>query len=344
MNGWRRWRRSGGGFGGEAGWVQAVAEEEHQFESGLVGGKMAGEEGALGNERPGGAAVAVGVEGGTFPAPGGDDDRDSLGEGTFDGGHGRDGNVAATQALQDESTDARAEREVDQAPVGTHGKGDDLDGAGKARGEDRAGRGRMGVESDDLAFDEAKAAPVPRTEGRGIFGVPFGGVASDEDFVMEDDEDAAIAGLGGGGHANGGGEIGGAVPGRVRVRAHGAGEDDGLGRGEDAIEEVGGFLEGIGSVGEDDAGYGGIGEEGVDETGEFEDAFGRHVRPGDAVEVGHGEVRDPGERGNLLEEFGAGERGDGAASGSVMAHGDGPSGEDEGDAGKRWIQGGRPER
>jgi hypothetical protein len=202
----------------------------------------------------------------------------------------------------------------------------------------------MGVEPDDLPFDEAKAAAVSRTEGRGIFGVAFGGVASDEDFVMEDNEDAAIAGLRSGSHADGGGEIGGAVPGRVRVRAHGAGEDDGLGRGEDAIEEVSGFLEGIGSVGEDDAGDGGIGEEGVDETGEFEDAFGRHVRPGDAVEVGHRQIRDPGEGGDLLEEFGAGERGDGAAGGCVVAHCNGPSGEDEGDAGKRWIQGGRPER
>ena len=74
------------------------------------------------------------------------------------------------------------------------------------------------------------------------------------DFVVEHGKDAHAGGLRRGGDAHGVQQVQIGVGADGRGRTHGAGDDHRLGRLDGEMEEVGGFLQGSGAVGDDDAG------------------------------------------------------------------------------------------
>lgn len=93
------------------------------------------------------------------------------------------------------------------------------------------------------------------------------------------------------GHSHGLQEVHGSVGGEGGGGPHGADEDDGLVAVDCCIEEEGGFLEGVGAVGYDGAGHGGVGaDEVVDGVGGVEEEGGGDVAAADVGGLHGGDV------------------------------------------------------
>ena len=163
------------------------------------------------------------------------------------------------------------------------------------------------VEADFVAVDEAEVAEVRGAEGFDAEGVSFGNVAGGVDFVVQDEQDALAAGGGGSGSTDGVQEVERPVGADGGGGAHGADEDDGAVVLDGEVEEVGGFLHGVGAVGDDDAGGGGfVGEDAVDAGGEGEPVGDGDVGAADVGDLLDSDVGDLGDLRDVFDELEAG--------------------------------------
>lgn len=155
------------------------------------------------------------------------------------------------------------------------GDGGEGGGVGGGREEGLVGDGAAGVEEvRDLVDEEAELPLLGGEEGVEAVGVVLGGVEGVADaavwfcqflwrmegergrkLLVQRDHDAAAARLLAGGQADGLVQVERAVGAEGGGGAHGADDDDGLGRVEDEVEVEGRLLERVGAVRHDDAGH-----------------------------------------------------------------------------------------
>lgn len=121
--------------------------------------------------------------------------------------------------------------------------------------KDGAADGVGGVEEEigHLVDEDAELACFGRVKGVEGVCVHFGGVEGGPDAVIEHNHGAAVASGGRAGELDSLIEVQWAVGAEGCGGSHGADDDDGLGGVDGAFKEEGGFLEGVGAVGDNDA-------------------------------------------------------------------------------------------
>ena len=198
----------------------------------------------------------------------------------------------------------------------------------EARGAQGRDAERRALEHDLAAVEDGQGS-TRAAEGAERLRVPFGRVRGGKDLLAHGHEDAASARPGMDGGAHGGHEVGGAVPSRVRHRAHGPAEDDRLVALEREVEQERRLLQGVRAVGEDDAVDRGIGQPLRDVAPQPPHPVRGHVRPRQPRVVLQGEAGFLAQAVDAGHDLLAGHGGNGRAGSGIDAHGDGAAREQD---------------
>jgi hypothetical protein len=207
------------------------------------------------------------------------------------------------------------------------------------------GQGGLVVEFGLDVVKVAEVALLDSLEGVEQVGVGLGGVVGAGDAVVQHDHGTAAHGGGGGGESDGLEEVDGPVGGDGRGGTHGADQDNGLLGADGHGEEEGRLLEGIGTVGDDDA----LGvwrvQGGLDLVRQVEQDLGGdvvRVDVGDLNALDVGYVDDAGHGIDENLDAQGTRRVTGCLRGGRGGAGNGSTRGEDGDVGERGIEGGGP--
>ena len=299
-----------------------------------MGGEHTATDGPHCPELASSALIGVGIEDAAAGAARGDDDGNPKIDRAPNGGKGGDGDIAATEGFDDKAASAVVDGVIDEAAIGTGVYLDDIDPFFDRLSRDVQAIAAPACNDEAVLVDKAERAEVGALESIGRFGMGLGGFGGSEDLVGKDDERAEIASGRVSGDADGGAEVGRAIPAQFGAVAHGSDEHDRFIRIDEEVKKESGLFKGISAVGDDGSFYSLIGQLRTDEAGEIEHPWRSDVGAGPAGKVRQvefGEIREPGDkREDLLSRKG----GDGAASQRIDAHRNGSAGKDQGDS---WL-------